>query len=132
MDSDTILSPGNRLFITWVNMTYQFQDRYFPFIHFWSMVCAIFSIYFYFSMVFYDCMLVEFCFCFFVFMSLCSSSSSLRPILISDWSLLNFIFIIMVPLRYVLSYYTFFIRKPFFCLSLNFLNIMLKIRLRFS
>ena len=26
----------------------------------------------------------------------------------------------------------FFIRKPFFCLSLNFLNIMLKIRLRFS
>ena len=30
--------------------------------------------------------------------------------------------------------YTFFfyIRKPFFCLSLNFLNIMLEIRLRFS
>ena len=30
------------------------------------------------------------------------------------------------------SYTRFFIRKPFFCLSLNFLNIMLEIRLRFS
>ena len=28
--------------------------------------------------------------------------------------------------------YTFFIRKSFFCLSLNFLNMMLEIRLRFS
>ena len=28
--------------------------------------------------------------------------------------------------------YTFFIRKPVFCLSLNFLNIMLEIRLKFS
>ena len=28
--------------------------------------------------------------------------------------------------------YSFFIRKQFFCLSLNFLNIMLEIRLRFS
>ena len=28
--------------------------------------------------------------------------------------------------------HVFFIRKPFFCLSLNFLNIMLEIRLRFS
>ena len=28
--------------------------------------------------------------------------------------------------------HVFFIRKPFFCLSLNFLNIMLEIRLIFS
>ena len=31
----------------------------------------------------------------------------------------------------IISIHVFFIRKPFFCLSLNFLNIMLEIRLRF-
>ena len=30
------------------------------------------------------------------------------------------------------NYTVFFVRKPFFCLSLNFLNITLEIRLRFS
>ena len=36
-------------------------------------------------------------------------------------------------LKLTLSFYTYlFIRKPLFCLSLNFLNVMLEIRLKFS
>ena len=35
-DSYTTLDPGNRLLITWVNMTYQIKDRYLPSIHFWD------------------------------------------------------------------------------------------------
>ena len=35
-DSYATLDPGNRLLITWVNMTYQIKDRYLPSIHFWD------------------------------------------------------------------------------------------------
>ena len=34
MDSNGTLNPGNRLLITWVNMTYQIKDQYLPSIHF--------------------------------------------------------------------------------------------------
>ena len=34
MDSNGTLNPGNRLRITWVNMTYQIKDQYLPSIHF--------------------------------------------------------------------------------------------------
>ena len=33
-DSYATLDPGNRLLITWVNMTYQIKDQYLPSIHF--------------------------------------------------------------------------------------------------
>ena len=48
IDSNATLNPGNRLFITWVKMTWHvIQDEYLQFIHFfryWSMVGFIFSI----------------------------------------------------------------------------------------
>ena len=34
MDSNTILNPGNRLLIPWVNMTYQVKDWYLQCFHF--------------------------------------------------------------------------------------------------
>ena len=36
MDYNATLNPGNRLLITWIEMTYQIKDQYIPFVNFWD------------------------------------------------------------------------------------------------
>ena len=75
MNSNTTLNPGNRLLITWVNMTYQIEDRYLPSIHFWDsgpwyvlyfplllfFCCILFFCYF---LMIFCWVTFVFCFCF--------------------------------------------------------------------
>ena len=99
MDSNTTLNPGNRLLITWVDMTYQIKDRYLPSIHFWDsgpwyvlyipllLSFCYFLVFFFFFLI--VCRLI---FAFFVFMSLDSSLSNKESIvtcLLSFWLIIK-------------------------------------------
>ena len=101
MNSNVTLNPGNRLLITWVNMTYEIKDRYIPSIHFWGSdpwlllyfpMILFFCYFFLFFCYFYHCLLVNPCFFFFVFLSLdniLSSQEAILTCLLSFWLIIK-------------------------------------------
>ena len=104
MDSNTMVNPGDRLFITCANKTYQIKDQYLPSIHFWDIHGRCYISHFItidipitllFFMALFNFMIIYwlifvFCFCFHVSNSKLSNQESIATCLLSFRLIINY------------------------------------------